>query len=111
MSSGIGLFCFHWHYVGRESLYSLYILGKHYLIIVIWAALLYCAITYLTAVILCTDKRWATLAFAQGITKVSISFSFITLTMWLMVGVPKITETLAAKLDMSRITRAIWSSS
>ena len=59
----------------------------------------------MVAAILHTDKRWATLAFAQGIAKASISLSFITLMMQLMVGVPKLIGILSAKLDKSRITR------
>ena len=64
-----------------------------------------------TAYILHTARRWATLAFAHGIAKASISASLITLTTWPMVGVPRIMGTLVAKLEKSRITRAIWSSS
>ena len=43
--------------------------------------------------------------------KALISVSFITLMMLLMVGVPRMTGIGAAKLDKSRITSAIWSSS
>ena len=58
-----------------------------------------------------TDNIWATLAFAKGITKASISLSFKTFMMWLIMGVPNIMGILAAKFDRSETTRAIWSSS
>ena len=58
-------------------------------------------------IILCTDRRCATVAFAYGIAKASISAFLITLTTWPIVGIPKITGTLAAKLEKSGITRAI----
>ena len=61
-------------------------------------------------IILCTDRRCATLALAHSITKASISAPFITLTTQLIVGVPRMTGTWAAKLERSGITRAIWSS-
>ena len=38
----------------------------------------------------CTDNRCATLAFTHGIAKASISLSFMTFMMWLIVVVPKI---------------------
>ena len=41
--------------------------------------------------------------FAQGIAKALISVSFITLMMWLMVVVPRMTGIPAAKLDKSGI--------
>ena len=37
-----------------------------------------------------TDRRWATLAFTQGVARVSISFSLIMITMLLIVRVPMI---------------------
>ena len=48
-----------------------------------------------------TDKRWATLAFAQGVTKMTISLSFVTFMMQLMVGVHKIMGILSTKFDKS----------
>ena len=45
-----------------------------------------------------TDKRWATQAFAQGVAKASISLSFMTFTMWLIVGVPNIMGSLPQNL-------------
>ena len=65
----------------------------------------------IVAAALHTDKRWATLAFAQGIAKASISlFSFMTFMTWLIVGVHKIMGILSAKFNKSGTTRAIWSS-
>ena len=69
--------------MGREGLYGFHFLG----------------IPTSMGVILCTDRRCATLAFAHGITKASISASLITMTTQPMVGVPRITGTLAAKLE------------
>ena len=59
----------------------------------------------------CTDKRCTTLVFAHGITKASISLSFMTFMMQHIVGVPKITGIHSANFDLSGTTRAIWSSS
>ena len=64
----------------------------------------------IVAAALHTDKRWATLAFAQDITKASISLSFMMFMMWLIVGVPKIMGILFRKFNKSGTTRAIWSS-
>ena len=47
------------------------------------------------------------LAFAHGVAKTSTSASLITLTTWLMVGVPKMTGIQAMELEESGITRAI----
>ena len=51
------------------------------------------------AVALCTDRRWATQAFTDGIARASISISFITFTTWLIVGVPQIIGICAAKIQ------------
>ena len=61
------------------------------------------------AVALHTDRRWATWVFAHGIARASVSISFITLTTWLIMGVPRMTGTHATKFDKSGTTRAIWS--
>ena len=52
-------------------------------------------------------RRCASLAFAHGIAKVSISASLITLKTHPIVGVPRMMGTLTAKLEKSRMNRAI----
>ena len=64
----------------------------------------------IVAAALHTDKRWAPLAFTQGITKASISLSFMTFMRQLIMGVPNITGILSAKFNKSRTTSAIWPS-
>ena len=56
-----------------------------------------------------TNKRWATWAFAHSVAKTSISLSFMTFMMMLIVGVPRMTETCTMKFDKSGTTRDIWS--
>ena len=60
-----------------------------------------------TGVILLMARRCATLAFAHGIAKASISASLFTLTTHLIVGVPRIMGTLMAKFEKSGMIRAI----
>ena len=55
----------------------------------------------IVAALLHIDKRWATLAFAQGTAKASISLSFMTFKMQLIVGVPKIMGILSTKFNKS----------
>ena len=59
----------------------------------------------------CMDNRCTTLAFTHGIAKASISLSFMTFMMQLIVGVPKIMGSHSTNFDSSGMTRAIWSSS
>ena len=60
-----------------------------------------------TGVILLMARRCAALAFTHGIAKASISASLITLTTHPIVGVPRMMGTLVAKLEKSRMIRAI----
>ena len=60
-----------------------------------------------TGVILLMARRCATLAFAHGIAKASISTSLITLTTHPIVGVPRMMGTLIAKFEKSGMIRAI----
>ena len=62
------------------------------------------------AVALHTDRRWATQASVQGVARTCISLYFMTFTIQLIVGVPRIMGTCAMKFKKSGTTRAIWSS-
>ena len=64
------------------------------------------SLTY-TGTILLMAKRCAALAFAHGIAKTSTSISLITFTTHLIVGVPRMTGTVTAKLEKSGMIRAI----
>ena len=70
----VGLFCLHRYNMKGESIHSFCILCENSLVVLVWAGCVAAALQ--------TDKRWAILAFSQA----SIYLSFMTFTMWLMVG-------------------------
>ena len=106
----VSLLCLHRYNTWRKGIYGFCILSDDHFTVPTWAGHSHSWLSSTVDVGLHTDRRWATQAFANGITRTSISISFITFTTLLIVGVPRIIGTHATKFNKSGTTRAIWSS-